>query len=440
MLAAHLDARQQTILRAWHAAVNADPGLTTASTLSRTQFEDHIPDVLDDFAIRMGARRGAERRAALEEAREDGAVHGLHRWQQGYRLREVTREWGHLHLCLADELERYASAHADLEDEVMSTARRALVQLINAGVGESTAKYYSLQRTEAIGHVRDLQRTLAQWRAIDRQRAEAWREAAHDLRGSVGTVKNVSSVLGQEGVPEPQRTEFVTILQKGVTSLHEMLEDVMSLARLNAGHEQRQVKRFDASAVLNELCESTRQLARERGLSLSTEGPAALPVEGDAAKLRRIVQNLLLNALKYTESGGIVVTWGDSRNNDPQRWMLCVRDTGPGFHAGPGAPLAGALQEATREAQEVEERAELDSETSGAAETVVSPEPRTDPRPVSQETGEGIGLSIVKRLCELLDASLELESRIGEGTTFRIILPRRYDEPREQPAAEHPRE
>ena len=56
-----------------------------------------------------------------------------------------------------------------------------------------------------------------------------------------------------------------------------------------------------------------------------------------------------------------------------------------------------------------------------------------DRRPVHQERGEGIGLSIVKRLCELLDASVELESKPGEGTTFRVVLPRRYDatEPKE---------
>jgi signal transduction histidine kinase len=49
-----------------------------------------------------------------------------------------------------------------------------------------------------------------------------------------------------------------------------------------------------------------------------------------------------------------------------------------------------------------------------------------DPRPVHQETGEGIGLSIVKRLCDLLDATVELESTMNVGTTFRILLPRRY--------------
>ena len=95
-------------------------------------------------------------------------------------------------------------------------------------------------------------------------------------------------------------------------------------------------------------------MAEDRGLFLKTDGPDKLPVEGDAVKTQRIAQNLLLNALKYTARGGVTVSWGDSRQNDAHRWMLCVEDTGPGFHAGPGAPMASALEEATEEARQVE--------------------------------------------------------------------------------------
>jgi hypothetical protein len=109
-----------------------------------------------------------------------------------------------------------------------------------------------------------------------------------------------------------------------------------------------------------------------------------------------------------------------------QRWMLCVTDTGPGFHAGPGAPMAGALEAATEEARQVDETARTG--VKGPAHEPVSPDSAaTDVRPVHQERGEGIGLSIVKRLCELLDASIEMDSTPGEGTSLRIVFPRRYD-------------
>jgi signal transduction histidine kinase len=174
-----------------------------------------------------------------------------------------------------------------------------------------------------------------------------------------------------------------------------------------------------------ELCENLQPFAVEQGLFLKTNGPTTLQVEGDAVKTRRIAQNLLLNALKYTQKGGVTVSWGDSRKNDAERWMLCVQDTGPGFHAGPGAPLAAALEEATEEAHHVEERAR-NGINGQQDEPELAPGSPPDRRPVHQEQGEGIGLSIVKRLCELLDASVELESRPNEGTLFRVVLPRRY--------------
>jgi signal transduction histidine kinase len=422
-LRAHLAARRSAILKTWRKAVYGDAELTTASSLPRTQFYDHIPDMLDGFARKL--HRGEETSSSREEQKEDAAAHGLQRWQQGYHLREVTREWGRLQMCLVDELERYAFAHSDLEPAVMCIAWRALAELCSEGVRESTAQYFHLQQLEAIGHVRDLEQALEQVRELERQRAELWQQAAHDLRGNLGVVANVTAGLSRDGVPEPTRTSFLRLLKKNMSSLHSMLDDVTSLARLQAGQEQLRVMPFDAASLLVELCENLQPFAVEHGLFLKTNGPTTLQVEGDAVKTRRIAQNLLLNALKYTQKGGVTVSWGDSRKNDAERWMLCVQDTGPGFHAGPGAPLAAALEEATEEAHHVEERAR-NGINGQQDEPELAPGSPPDRRPVHQEQGEGIGLSIVKRLCELLDASVELESRPNEGTLFRVVLPRRY--------------
>jgi signal transduction histidine kinase len=309
---------------------------------------------------------------------------------------------------------------------VMPTARRAWAELCSEGVSESTAQYFHLQQVEAVGHVRDLEQVVEHAHRLERQRAQLLRQAAHDLRGSVGVIANATAGLGLGSIPEPMRDLFLRSLQKSVASLLSMLDDVMSLARLQAGFEQRDVKPFDAAVLLGELCESLQPSAGERGLSLKVAGPATLPVEGDAVKTRRIAQNLLLNALNYTQDGGVTLSWGDSRENDAERWMVCVQDTGPGFHAGPGAPLAGALEGATAEARQVERDATGGEGWHSGAEPAPSPPRTPDSRMMHQERGEGIGLSIVKRLCELLEASLELESEPGEGTTIRVILPRRY--------------
>lgn len=418
-LALHLTSRRAAILQSWRSSVDGDLELTAPSSLPRTQFNDHIPELLNAFGKRLRDRPKAESIASEQQRTEDAASHGLQRWQQGYRLREVTREWGHLHLCLVDELESYSVAHPHLEPDVMPTAWRALAEMCSHGVSESTTQYFELEKIEAAGQVRDMEQALAEIHELERRRAELFRQAAHDLRGNVGVVKNVTTGLIQDSFPKPMRDQFLELLQRSVSSLSSMLDEVMDLARLQAGYELRNVKPFDATTLLTELCADLQPLAAERGLFLKANGPGTLTVEGDALKIRRITQNLLLNALKYTSVGGVTLGWGDSRNNDPKRWMLTIHDTGPGIHAGPGAPLAMALEGATAQSQLVEQAA--DGRQDWAFD---DPRDRSDPRPVHQARGEGIGLSIVKRLCEILDASIEVESTPGEGTTFRVILPR----------------
>ncbi len=425
-LAAHLATRRETILKAWHKAVEGDREITAASTLSRTQLNDHIPAVLDAFERKLRARDRAEKAEATEEQKEKAAEHGLQRWHHGYDQRELMREWGHLHLCLLDELDNYSVAHPELEPTVMPFARRALAQLCSDGVSESAVRYVRLQQTDAAGRVRDLEQALAQLAELERQRTEVWREAAHDLRGSFSVVKNATAGLTHQDIPEPMRTEFLAILQKGVISLHGLLNDLLGLARLEAGQERRKVAPFDAAEMLSELCATMRPLAAERGLFLKVEGPTRLPVEGDIVMTQRIVQNLLFNALRYTERGGVQVMWAEHNAADGiERWVLYVQDTGPGCRAGLVAPMARAIKEATEEARAIEDEAEAGEPPTGA-EPLVS---RSLHRPHDAPPGEGIGLSIVKRLCELLDASVELETAAGKGTTFRVTFPRRYPIP-----------
>ena len=425
-LAAYLTARREAIMQAWRKAVERDPEMMTGASLPRAQLNDHVPELLDAYGEKLLVVTGRQLRAFEKTHKDDAAAHGLQRWQQGYDLREVSREWGRLQLCMADELEGYATAHPELDEGVMSTARRAWIEICTEGASESTSQYFHLQQIEAMGHVRDLEQAMEQVQTLEQQRGALWQEAAHDLRGNLGVVANATAILGMQNVPQQQRDDFVRVLDRNVSSLRALLEDVTSLARLQAGQERRQIKAFDAAAVLKELCERMQSLADERGLFLKLEGPSKLAVEGDAIKVQRIAQNLLLNGIKYTPVGGVTVSWGDSRQNDAQRWMLCVQDTGPGFHAGPGSPMAGALEEATEESRQVDHaaRAGVTARTTGTP--TLPPASDSDRRAIHQEQGEGIGLSIVKRLCELLDASVEMESSPGEGTTIRVLFPRGY--------------
>jgi signal transduction histidine kinase len=417
-LANHLRDRREALMLEWHSAVKRDPDLNQGASLPRADLFDHIPALLRAFEERLRYTAGPVEPAAVEPA----SAHGLQRWQQGYDLREVIRELGQLNRCVILEMDRFARAQQGLSQQSMPEAREIWMTLSSAAIEESVIQYFELQRQEAVGHVEDLERALAQIRELEQERGDLWREAAHDLRGNLGVVAHVAVGLTRHGQRDDSRENFVRILTRNVTSLHHLLNDVTSLARLQAGRETRQLEAIDVTAILTPLCEDIRPLAEQRGLYLKSAGPEGFAVDGDAVKIRRIAQNLILNAAKYTRNGGVSVTWGDSTHSDPKRWLLLIEDTGPGFHTASGLPIAAALDPA--------------HEPSPAAKTIVAGAPNAQKeasigksdgtRSIRGEAGEGIGLSIVKRLCEMLDATIEMESVKDRGTTFRILFPRQY--------------
>jgi len=426
-VAAHLAQRRSAILQAWRLAVTSDPTLTTGASLPRAQLHDHLPALLADFErklVSLGSARSADVQSALKG---DAAAHGLHRWQQGFDVAEVTRELAQFNECVVVELDAFLQSHPDLDRTVMPLVRRAWAQHHGAAVSASTLQYFRLQQLEANSHIKDLEQALDALREMEQQHAELWQQAAHDLRGNVGVVADVAAGLTATKASAEGRDTFIRMLDRNVDALRHLLNDVTGLARLQGGQERRQLEPLDAAALLRDVCEALQQPAQERGLFLRFDGPASLPVEGDAVKVRRVTQNLVFNAIRYTRQGGVTLTWGEGDGNDPERWFIQVQDTGPGFHAGPGSPLAGALEEASDQAKQVS----ADALTGVVTHADVHPgqagsHDRVDASPVQQGPGEGIGLSIVKRLCELLDATLSVQSTIGAGTRFRIHLPRRY--------------
>ena len=425
-LAEHLRNRRKAILARWRADTEEAPGVTIASTLTRIQFNDHIPGVLDAYGRVLIAWPNDASANSQTDGKEQIIEHGLQRWQQGYQLRDLTREWGNLHMCVMAELEGYALANPDLGNDGMTAARQAWSKLCWDGISDSSTQYWRLHQTEAAGHVRDLELALRTLNELDQIRAAAWRETAHDLQGSLSVVTLASSVLDREDLPEQARQEFSGMVKRGVSSLHEMLNDFMSLARLDAGLERRNVSRFDAAVVIAEFCKTSKPLAEARGLFLKTHGPDSLPVEGDQAKVRRILQNLVLNALKYTERGGVTVFWKPVDDAITENWMFCVQDTGPGLDDDPeAAPMAHQIHEATQTAQAAAELHPGDATTADVAKAPTAPA-QSVTQTAGEAIGEGVGLSIVKRLCELLNASLELETSPGKGTTFRVTLPCLY--------------
>ncbi len=420
-LADHVARHRDAIVAGWQRSIQRDPELTDGESLPRADLIDHIPAVLAAFerSLRAAPIEGAV--AVQGSSHESAAAHGLQRWKQGYDLREVARELGKLNECVILELNNYAKAHSRFSLDALTRAQQIWSALCSTSIEESVSQYFAMQQEEAAGHVKDLESALQQIRELEQQRGEIWQQAAHDLRGNLSVVANVTVGLTRHARSDDSRDDFVRILMRNVTSLHHLLNDVTSLARLQAGQESRQIEPLDVTPILQSLCEGLQPLAIQRGLYLKWDAAPGFATDGDSVKIRRIAQNLILNAIKYTHQGGVTVTWGDSRADDLKRWVLGVKDTGPGFHTDSGKPLAAALDKHAHPSHATTPGEREAASSLGHLEVVGNAT-----RPLSGEPGEGIGLSIVKRLCEMLDATIEMESVANVGTSFRIYFPRHY--------------
>lgn len=413
MLAACIVDRRNRVLARWREAVTRDSRVQAADSLSRAQFVDHIPAVLQ--AIHDAMVQHTDRTAARPAELAQG--HGSHRWQQGYALLEVIREWSHLQVAVLAEIEQAAEEQPGFDLRALNAAHQAVARLCLEAMSSSVEEFERLQRAEAKGQLVDLGRSLSALDALERRQAELLRGVAHDLRNHMGIVSSATAALRFSELPPDRREELLTTAQRAIHGQSLLLADLMNLARLQAGLERRTVARFDTALTLSELCSTMHPMAAARKLYLHCEGPSPLWVESDATKIGRIVQNLVINALHYTTAGGVTVRWGDSAPDDPGRWRIEVSDTGPGIATDAGAPLADAIQESTEQARD-------------GGDSTAAPPPAhggggsAPPAPLRH--GEGIGLSIVKRLCQLLDATLAMDSAPARGTTFTIVLPRRY--------------
>jgi signal transduction histidine kinase len=393
-LADHLGSRRDTILNSMRKAVSEDPRLAIAAKLPRAQFQDHLPQLLDAFEARLRAHTPRERSTATTSELANAEQHGRNRWQQGYNLGETILEWRHLHECLLEEVERFSDV-GKFSASALHMATRELSTLLGEGVSESAQEHAQLHQLESQARAAELTAALERARAVETASSHTWREALHDLRGSMGLVRNASALLARDALPYKVRVQSRDILKRGVAAVAELLEELTDLARLESGQERVNVTRFDAAHVLEGLCTTTRPLAATQGLSLRSEGPRELLVNGDALKVHRIAQNLLLNAIKYTQQGGVWVRWQLDAQPGVARWILTIEDSGPGM-ATDALPAVSA--------------------TGRPVST----------QPPSPERSEGLGLPIVRRLCALLDAVVEVQSSEGRGTVFRVRFPSEY--------------
>jgi signal transduction histidine kinase len=418
-IVAFLFNRRETLLNNWRSVCEADPTIKKISVLSREEFNDLMPIVLDILEQRILGE------ASEVEAAITARSHGLHRWQKSFALPELLRELHHLTLIILDELKLFRQLFPKYDPNAVIDAQYHIVAIMNDTMQGSIDKHDELQRLQAADRASGLEQALEEMHQLSRERGDLLRASSHDLRSGVGLSMGAAYFLQMEDLSQDERQQYVDMLNRNLNHVQTMLTNLMDLSRLEAGQEPVQVEEFDAAQLLTELVDAAQAKAAEQGLILRADGPETLLVKSDRLKVYRIAQNLVVNALTHTPSkkghpGIVSVSW--SSEND-WRWGFSVQDSGQGLPN-------HLLEFFHKQLKPIVEETSVLSPDEGQPVAVrptehhqIPPGPELDKLDNrSREKGEGVGLQIVKRLCELVGATMEIESIKGRGTLFRVRM------------------
>ncbi|MFD1140575.1 sensor histidine kinase [Larkinella insperata] len=405
-LVAFLFSRREPLLNNWRTACEADPELPQIEILTREEFNNLMPLMLDIMEKQLLGQ------PPTDELMMAALSHGLHRWQKANGLAALIRELNHLAAMIEQELLLYGQLYPEQDTKWVLQAQVQINQQLRTIILGSISKYDELQRLEATSRATSLQHALEHMNALSRHRGDLLRTSSHDLRGGLSIIRGAAQLINLETISDEERLQYQEMLNRNLGNVQSMLGQLMDLARLEAGLDPLQNEAFDAAALLQELVTGAQPLAIERGLILRADGPPSLQVETDRVKIYRIAQNLVVNALQYTHSGIVSVTW--SAEND-WRWGFSVQDSGPGLPA-------GLIELFHQQLKPTVEPTSVLSPEEGRPTPVYPDQDHTIPPRVSPTRSDGVGLHIVKRLCEQIGASLEVESIQGRGTIFRLRM------------------
>ena len=418
-LVTYLFTRREAILNKWRKACEEDPALGKVSSLSREEFNNLLPLVLDILEERLLGKPPEADPGLTAQA------HGLHRWHKSHGLIHTMQELNHLAQILYEELGLFSPLFPHVEAARLLEVQQQISLLMEQTILGSVQKYDELQRLQATNRVHTLQQALDQVEGLSHERGAMLRTSAHDLRGSFGIINSAAHLLKTEDLSWEERQQYLDMLSRNLNQVQGMLTSLMDLSRLEAGQESLQIESVDAAQLLRELVASAQPLAKERGIVLGADGLDTLMVDTDRVKLQRIGQNLLLNALKYTTSTPqrpAIVSLSWSAEGD-YRWVFSIQDSGPGLPP----TVTGILGQQLRPTVEPTSVLGVDVAEPVAVRPEGAPQVPTPAELASLASpsghGEGVGLQIVKRLCELLDANLDVETKEGRGTLFRVRLP-----------------
>ena len=359
-LAAQLQQDQEAVMASWRARVRELP---SARQIDLPTLNDHMPVWLRELAGELCAAMEPDADTAPAIPR----IHGVQRFEDGFDIEEVVAEYNIMRDCVHE----LAECH---EIALVGSARRTVNKEFDDAIGAAVKAFAQSQARE-----------------VQRRRAEHLAFIAHDLRTPLSAITFASHIVEQRLPADSIDREILRCLKalaRNAKQLDGLVNQVLKentnlLTELGVKVERRT---FDLWPMVEALLQDTAPIAAKSNTRLMNLVPDELQARADAGLLRRILQNLVTNAITYAPGGCVVV---EARDCAPLDAVECwVSDDGAGIPPDRLGKVFEALE--------------------------------TDP----ERDGLGLGLAIVKTFVEAHDGVVNVESVEGRGSTFRFTLPR----------------
>jgi signal transduction histidine kinase/DNA-binding response OmpR family regulator len=215
---------------------------------------------------------------------------------------------------------------------------------------------------------------------------------SHELRTPLNAILGFSNMMRKDPLLLQEQRENLDIINRSGEHLLTLINDVLEMAKIEAGRVQLESAPFDLGGLVRDVTDMMHMRAQEKGLQLLVDQSSEFPryIKGDEARVRQVLINLLGNAVKFTQQGGVTVRFGMKPHATPPRLLIEVEDSGIGIKP--------------EDQQRIFE-------------------PFVQLGQTAAQTGTGLGLTITRQFVQLMGGAISVESTPGVGSTFRVELP-----------------